>query len=140
MLLLNFFVVWTEGGFPTLQDLQEVGGMGKHKCAFHAWLPSVQKAFTSPGARSPLLSSPSSSHARQELGQTGKHGITLIPAFNTSRLYVSLGLWELDAVNPSSRIFPWSLIEVSGPFGSSSTNPFNLSPKLSFPLWRVGNG
>lgn len=114
--------------------------MGKHKCTFYALLPSVQKPFTSLGARSPLLSSPSSSHARQELGQTGKHGITLILAFNTSRFYVTLGLWELGAVNPSSRIFPWSLIEVSGPFGSSSTNPFDLSPKLPFVPWRLGNG
>lgn len=106
--------------------------MGKHECAFHASLPSVQKVFTSPGARSPLLSSPSSSRARQELGQTGKHGITLIPAFNISRPYVTLGLWEFDAVNTSSRIFPWSLVEVSGPFGSSSTNPSDLGPKTLF--------
>lgn len=84
--------IWTEGGFPSQQDFQEVGGVGKQKCPFHALLPSVQKAFTSPGARSPLLSSPSSSRARQELGQTGKHGITLIPAFNISRPYVTLGL------------------------------------------------
>lgn len=114
--------------------------MGKHKCAFHASLPSVQKAFASPGACSPLLSSPSSSRARQELGQTGKHGITLIPAFNTSRLRVTLGLWELDAVNPSSRIFPWSLVEVLGPFGCSSSNPFDLGPNPFFYSLEGGEG